>query len=114
MSENKIEYIIVCLDGVTSYDYEYSSDSFYGTISQTIEKWETCTSKEYEMICRYAKDKSTYEKKYLVVRRVDPVAEVKPNFTVEFIKEYYRKMKLQMRQKDRQQQKKDIKQKLTS
>lgn len=28
MSENKIEYIIVCLNGVTSYDYEYSSDSF--------------------------------------------------------------------------------------
>lgn len=92
MSENKIEYIIVCLSGVASYEYDYESNTLYGAISPTVEKWETCTPKEYEMICRYAADRSTYQKKYQVIRRVDKTEEPKENFSLEFIKEYYRKI----------------------
>jgi len=92
MSE-QIEYIIICMDGITHYSYEYSDETFYGTVSSLVDKWETCSKSEYDMLVKYAQEKSTGNKKYMVIRKVFPVENnEKPDFSLSIVKDYYRKI----------------------
>lgn len=87
-----IEYIIVCVDGVSSYDYDIDHEKFYGSISTTIENWSSCSKKEYNMLCDYAKLKSSDNKKYIVVSRIDNKADENIDFSIETVTNYYEEL----------------------